>query len=111
AAAIQLQNLGAACGFEVAVLVENVVGGQKYLMKYRADGAVFQQHGTVEQRATHVRGIGVANPTSSGGASFSSTAMRVSVWQLRCTNPEFMRRSRGRYPISASSGVTTRSAP
>ena len=32
-------------------------------------------------------GFGVATPTSTGGASFSSAAMRDSFWQLRRTKP------------------------
>ena len=108
---LQLQNLRLRRGLEIAVFVENVVGRQQRLMEGRPHRAVPQQHRAVEQRPSDVARIG-------GGHSHQQ---RRPVLQLRrdarqrlaaarCTKPRLISRSRGRYPISASSGVTTRSA-
>ena len=53
-------------------------------MERRPHLAVLQQHGAVEQRPSDlVRDLGVATPTSNGGPSFSSAAMRASISPLR----------------------------
>ena len=56
--AVEFQDLRARGGFEIAVFVENVVGGQQGFVKSRPDFAVFEQHGAVEERTAHFRRIG-----------------------------------------------------
>jgi hypothetical protein len=46
----QLQDLHAAVGLEVAVFVEDVVGGQERLVERVADASALHHHGAVEQR-------------------------------------------------------------
>ena len=112
APAVQLEDLGAGGGLEIAVFVEDVVGGQEGFMKDRAGGAVLQQRGAVEQGAAPVAGIGGrdAHQQGRGVLQFGCEAPRA-LRRRGGRNPRFIRRSRGRYPIRASSGVTTRSAP
>ena len=56
--AVQLQDLRSAGRLEIAVFVENVVGGQQGLVKRRAHVAILQQHRAIEQRPAHFRRIG-----------------------------------------------------
>ena len=56
-AAIQLQDLRLRGRLEVAVFVEDVVGGQQRLVEDRPGLAVSQQHGAVEQGPAHLGGV------------------------------------------------------
>ena len=78
--AAQIQNLRARGRLEVAVLVENVVGGQQRLMKDRADGAA-PSSAALLNSGRPISRIHWAwpHPPAAAGPSASSRAMRSSV--------------------------------
>ena len=60
-AAVQLQNLRSRGRLEIAVFIENVVGGQQGLVKRLAHLALLQQNRAIEQWPAHLRRIGRGN--------------------------------------------------
>ena len=110
AAPADLQDAAAASRLEVAVLVEDVVGGQQRLAERPLDSPAAQQHRRVEQRAPVTRVIldRQADEHRRPGAQLRrQTAPRLS--RQRSTNARWSRRSRGGYPGMDISGVTHRS--
>jgi hypothetical protein len=63
------QHLQPAKQFEVAVLVEDVVGRQQPLAEAWADPAIAEQGRRVEQRTSFIRWVGLGQPDEHGGTA------------------------------------------
>ena len=106
----QFENLRLRGRFEVTVLVEHVVGGQQHLVKCGPNLAVAQQHGAIEQRPAHGRRIERCHAHQQRRRRRANPAAMQAIFSpARRTKPSLISRSRGRYPMSASSDVTMRS--
>ena len=78
AAAVQFQNLRPVGRLEVAIFVEDIVSGQQGLVEGRPRPRHSVNSTALLKSGRPISaGLGVATPTSSGGASFNSAAMRV----------------------------------
>ena len=107
APAVQFQNLRPAGRLEVAVFVEDVVGRQQRLVKGRPHRAVAQQHRAVEQGPAHVgRDWASPRPPAAAARPAVRRPCAAASGKPRRTKPWLISRSRGRYPMRASSGVT-----
>jgi hypothetical protein len=86
AAALQVEDLRTVGGLEVAVFVEDIVGGQEGLVIGMADRAILHENGTVEERPSHVGGIEGGDADQHGRASgeFGGDALEL----LRATLDE-----------------------
>ena len=96
AAAVQLEDPRLAAGLEVAVFVEDIVGGQQRFVEGRADDAVAQQDRAIEERPPDVGGIGRGDADQHRRRVLQFRGEARELWQLRCTKPLLISRSRGR---------------
>ena len=85
AAAAEVEHLRAVKRLEVAVLVEDVVGGQERLAEALVDAPVAKQRGAVEQRPSLVGRIGLGQADQRGRIRRRVGGQLVEPCQLRAT--------------------------